>query len=377
MKNVIILAGCFAAAHSSSVAFAQVTSTFRATPLFDATITTGTISAKLSTGSKCVFDQPSGGFHDFGNPEGHLLAGAGRVFMDQNLHKPDKYFPCRRPLIVWDITDIPSNATITDTRFEFTTINSAPRRCDFVPLTAEIPLSEAEAIAMDALRDTTEGEKKRRELLGAIGEAMDDATPYLERDESCYNKVGRHKLDLGGAADIDIKKSLSNGWFAMGIKAEEQRRRTNVQIVSRLGVDNEGNKAPPTLVVTYTVPGPNTGGDNTGGDNTGGDNTGGDNTGGDNTGGDNTGGDNTGGNTGGDNTGGDNTGGDKTDDNDTSNTTTPDKESSGTDDGTGLDDGPKGDGCNKENQIGRGNSVFLLVTCLLVAAFLRRRRSVA
>ncbi len=405
-----ILTGCIAAALLSSSAFAQIsenpdgTSTFRAAPMVNGTIKG--IYPKKDV-KKCVFDQLL-----LNTPTMLVGAGARHVYIaTEEFPVVGVFHQCYRSFMVWDLTAIPENAIVVNTRFSFTNeLVRNPLQCNIAPLSLDLPITEIS-----------------QEDVPKIKAAFDDGIPYISGHGSC-RETGEHDLDLS-VANADIEDSLAKGFYALGMKGtSEIGRRTAVNI----GSSDGENK--PVLEVTFRLSDTDgstdtgstdtgstdtgstdtgstdtgstdtgstdtdTGSTDTGSTDTGSTDTGSTETGSTDTGSTDTGSTETGSmETGSTDTGSTETGSTDTGSTETGSTDTGSTETGSTDTGTGggstsgstPTDQPKsstsdeaetyhvgGGGCTTSD-IGRGNSTSLLLLCLLVVGFLRRRRVAA
>ncbi len=225
LKRLILLAAIVSASSSASaetVDNLDGTWTYRT----DKVVFDGSMTGPPTSDPQCVFDE----FFEVDDPLLRLSAGL------QNAS--DSYEPCKRAFIEWDLSEIPNNATVIDTKLEFEvfsiTQNVVSLQCDFYPLSIRPSVSEEEE----------------------VGEAIDDINPYLSNQENC-KVIGEHALTLGTAANLDVQAALKDNWYAIGIKSDEQRVERQSILPRTPGFTLKSGDAPsphPSLAITFSVP---------------------------------------------------------------------------------------------------------------------------
>ena len=134
---------------------------------------------------------------------------------------------CYLPVNQFNISTLPTTATITSVKMDYEVYNSSlPRNCDFV--------------AMDATRATATAS-------GVLNEITNN-TVMLSNDSACSSGIGSYTADFGSAGITELTNDISNGssHFVVGIKPS-------------VGMVRDGNTHQQiaqnqTLSVTYTSP---------------------------------------------------------------------------------------------------------------------------
>jgi len=138
----------------------------------------------------------------------------------------------QRGYIEWDISAIPGNAIITDSKFIYSTtaVNGADYRI------VEMIGSQPSAIA-DA----------------ALHAAIEAGDTYVDPGNFPAAAGGDNlEVDLGALADADIQDQLDDDWFAIGIMANSDQG-----LGSRIESEDDAGATPkPSLYVEWTIPPP-------------------------------------------------------------------------------------------------------------------------
>lgn len=141
---------------------------------------------------------------------------------------------CRRPFIEWDISSIPDGASVTDTVFKYhvATVQN-PRNCDY----QEIDVRPSTATAEE------------------IWDAISSGTTFLNNDATCITTGTNKSVDLGATADASVEAQLASGWFALGMRYDNETRDSfgpnNIRFITEEGEEGEEPTPAPTLEVKY------------------------------------------------------------------------------------------------------------------------------
>lgn len=138
---------------------------------------------------------------------------------------------CLRAYVEWNISSIPDSATITNSsiKFEVTAVAAGT-------ITSEIR-------HMDIQPSTTDASNRWLD--------MGNGTVYVT-NSAAFETTGTNKeIDLGTTADTDIQNRLTNDWFALGFKGQDETVDATDNHVE-LASENDGSPEPaPTLEITY------------------------------------------------------------------------------------------------------------------------------
>jgi len=136
---------------------------------------------------------------------------------------------CLRVFLEWDISSIPVGSTVTDSSFTYDiNLVSNARNCDY----NEINTRPSTASIQTAYDD--------------IG----DGTTFVNNDATCTTAGDNKVEDLGAAGDADIQAQITSGWWALGIKYDDETRDGLAHFQDFVAEEGVGTPDP-TLTITY------------------------------------------------------------------------------------------------------------------------------
>ena len=142
---------------------------------------------------------------------------------------------CTRPYLDYNISSIPSVATVTNSVFKFhTSFDDVAQNCDI--------------ISMGTTRASDTGLN--------IFNAITSGTVILDNNSFCDGVSTNKSIDLGAVGDSEIQTrvSASSGFFTFGMKLQDENALPGATTYNEI-VSTEGTGTPdPTLEITYTVP---------------------------------------------------------------------------------------------------------------------------
>jgi len=180
----------------------------------------------LSTGEMLTID-PSPATLNNPTEDGYvrLFDGVYLRFADEFLQIGTNTYSVWRSYVEWDISSIPLTATIVDTVFKYNGYYNG---------------GDAHIHAMAAAPS----------LASDINLYNDIADGTVYADVAGFPVQGTNRtIDLGATADSDLQALLSEGWFAIGIQADNEVTANDSVIYTE---DHAGVTPPPTLYVEYT-----------------------------------------------------------------------------------------------------------------------------
>jgi hypothetical protein len=157
----------------------------------------------------------------------------GSLYMILRVDTTDAINGCSGMVTQWDLSTIPDGATITNSSYKVTTLNSintGAMTCVLNQVTHNINTANAETLYNDVM-NTANG------------------SSYVTGDTRCRSSSTTIDYDLGATADADIQAGLTNDRFAVGAKFTSMVVDGSTRYITLT--------TNPQLKVTYLLPPPN------------------------------------------------------------------------------------------------------------------------
>ena len=143
---------------------------------------------------------------------------------------------CNRPYLDYDISSIPSTATVTDVDFKYhVSYDDNLQNCDIISM----------------------GTTRASDTALNIFNAITSGTVILDNNSFCDGVSTNKSIDLGSVGDSEVQTrvSASSGFFTFGMKLQNEDALPGATTYIEIKSTEGSGTPPPTLEITYTVPG--------------------------------------------------------------------------------------------------------------------------